>query len=66
MLQYSLVTDVTGHMQFETRRCLSKPFVDCRCLQASTNTLLAHFLSVVFANCIIGVLSKAKGRPITG
>lgn len=32
-------------------------------LQASTNTLLAHFLSVVFANCIIGLLSKAKGRP---
>jgi hypothetical protein len=35
----------------------------CCVLQASTNTLLAHFLSVVFANCIIGVVSKARGRP---
>lgn len=32
-------------------------------LQASTNTLLAHFLSVVFANCIIGVLSKVRKGP---
>lgn len=41
------------------------PHVFCcvAALQASTNTLLAHFLSVVFANCIIGVLSKARGRP---
>jgi hypothetical protein len=34
-------------------------------LQASTNTLLAHFLSVVFANTIIGLLNNAKGRPAT-
>jgi hypothetical protein len=32
-------------------------------VQASTNTLLAHFLSVVFANFIIGAVNKIKGRP---
>jgi hypothetical protein len=32
----------------------------CPRAQASTNTLLAHFLSIVFANCIIGLLGKAQ------
>lgn len=37
--------------------------LDVFSLQASTNTLLAHFLSVVFANCIIGRLNKGRGAP---
>ncbi|KAF6261840.1 hypothetical protein COO60DRAFT_726021 [Scenedesmus sp. NREL 46B-D3] len=37
--------------------------LDVFSLQASTNTLLAHFLSVVFANFIIGAVNKIKTRP---
>eukprot|EP00775_Hariotina_reticulata_P013608 gene13608-13733_t len=37
--------------------------LDVFSLQASTNTLLAHFLSIVFANCIVGAVNNIKGRP---
>lgn len=35
-------------------------------LQASTNTLLAHFLSIVFTNFILGVVNKATAKPAGG
>jgi hypothetical protein len=31
--------------------------------QASTNTLLAHFLSIVFANIIVGIVNKVGAAP---
>jgi hypothetical protein len=31
--------------------------------QASTNTLLAHFLSIVFANIIVGIVNKVGATP---
>eukprot|EP00878_Enallax_costatus_P031606 GHUV01034568.1.p2 GENE.GHUV01034568.1~~GHUV01034568.1.p2 ORF type:complete len:173 (+),score=58.06 GHUV01034568.1:555-1073(+) len=37
--------------------------LDVFSLQASTNTLLAHFLSVVFANWLIGAVNKATAKP---
>ncbi|WIA41833.1 hypothetical protein OEZ86_009163 [Tetradesmus obliquus] len=37
--------------------------LDVFSLQASTNTLLAHFLSVVFANFIIGAVNRIRARP---
>lgn len=40
--------------------------LDVYSLQASTNTLLAHFLSIVFTNFILGVVNKVAAKPSPG